>query len=122
MSYLEEKALYRRNRFKISIKNGMLQVNVKIFALICCDRTMIATSICDILLLYTKQMIDIDIQGQKLQSGGKYKYDDDDDDDDDDYDHRYDDDDDYDDDGDDDDDDDDDGDEFNIMNISHCQV
>jgi len=51
MSYLEKKALYRRNRFKISIKNGMLQVNVEIFALICCDRTMIATCICYILLL-----------------------------------------------------------------------
>jgi len=51
MSYLEKKALYRRNRFKISIKNGMLQVNVEIFAYICCDITMIATSICYILLL-----------------------------------------------------------------------
>lgn len=81
MSYLEKKALYRRNQFKISIKNGMLQVNVEIFALICCDRTMITTSMCYILLLYTKQMVDIDIQDWRLQSGGTYKYDDGDDDD-----------------------------------------
>ena len=58
----------------------------------------------------------IDIQDWRLQSGGKQKYDDcdDDDDDDDDADDDYDD--------DDDDDYDDDDDEFNIMNISHCQV